>query len=179
MRKINLYSKHLARVGLDLSDRSKRVPVLGITLTILGLTLVAIVLASYFDSVSKLATINGETNNQFETSDSKPHSSLSPEETDSIQKSVNQLAIPWGTLFSAMEAISTDKVVLISLEPDADKRSVRIIAEAPDVYEMLKYIRALSSQPQIDKVYLVNQKTGDDQQDQPVRFTLEGYWARP
>lgn len=179
MKKINLYSKHLTRVALDLSGRSKNLSFLGISLTVLGLLLVAVMLGSYIDSARKLAMLNGSISNQPEIQGSKPSSNLSSEEINTIQKSLNQLSIPWGRLFSAMEVSSSDKVVLISLEPNAEKRSVRIIAEASDVYEMIDYIRVLSKQPQMYKVFLLNQKAGENQQDPAVRFTLEGYWARP
>lgn len=171
-----LFSDYLGRVDLNLSGKNKNKSVLSISIMLLAVISLLVVFADYFDTRSKLAAMDENVINSSQVNE-KPRDNVPSEEAEAVQNSVNQLSIPWGVLFSAMEASFSDQVNLISIEPDADKRLVKIVAEAPDAYVMLDYLRALSVQPQISNIHLLNQQIDENNKEQVVRFTLEGYWA--
>lgn len=176
---LNFRPRHLSYVALDLSVQSRKASIKSVVVLFLTSVLLIVAGLDYINVTNQFSIINKAANPARELNDTKLRYKSSPEEVGAIQKEVNELTIPWGILFTAMEAIHSDKVVLISLEPSAEKKNVRIVAEVSDVYQMLDYVRAFSAQPGIYKVHLVNQKTTDNQQEQIIRFILEGYWGKP
>ncbi|HZL99505.1 MAG TPA: hypothetical protein VFD43_04555, partial [Planctomycetota bacterium] len=48
-----------------------------------------------------------------------------------------QLSLPWGRLFRAVESAATKQVALIALQPESGRGVVRITAEARDLAEAL------------------------------------------
>jgi len=106
-----------------------------------------------------------------------PPRKMSDEQLTAVRNAHEQLSIPWGSLFLTLEAIQSDKVVLISIEPDPQKKRVRILAEAPDVYEMLEYVKAISGQPGIRNLHISSQKNSDNQETPAIRFVLDGDWG--
>jgi hypothetical protein len=90
---------------------------------------------------------------------------------------VQQLNVPWNTLFATLESASTPDAVLLAIESDSDKRKVRITAEARDLKAMLAFLKVLEGQPALAGVQL--QTHGIQQQDpqRPVRFSLAAVWV--
>jgi len=164
-----------AAIKLDLSSSSRPMAVAdAVFLGVAALASMAVV-ADYFNSRGQIASILQAATGA--AAQSAPSPRIGADELNAAQKAMDQLVIPWNVLFSAMEKAASDKVRLISLEPDAEKRRMRIVAETEDVYEMLEYLRRLSAQPGLGKIVLGNQQAMEDGQKPAVRFTLEGSWA--
>lgn len=134
------------------------------------------VITHYWITVHKISLMDAVVNAPAVSSDNTRTTQLSAEELEVVQHSFNQIALPWTTLFLAVEKIHSDNVRLLSIEPDANRRTVRLDAETTDVYEMLRYMRALSDQPGITDVILVNQEMREDEKDMSLRFTLTALW---
>jgi Tfp pilus assembly protein PilN len=81
-------------------------------------------------------------------------------------------------LFVALESAQPGAVHLISVEPDSQKLTLKVVAEAPDVYEMLKYLRALKGQTGLQEVFLSEYEIGESTPDKPMRFTVTATWDR-
>ena len=90
---------------------------------------------------------------------------------------LRRLALPWDTLFAAIESARSRNVGLLSIEPDAAKSSVRIAAEAKSADDMLEYVRRLQGAAPLSGVTLANHQIKRDDPRQPVRFTLIATWA--
>jgi hypothetical protein len=54
-----------------------------------------------------------------------------------------QLTIPWGALFREIEAAANPSVALLSIQPDAASRAVRIAGEARRFEDVLAYVERL------------------------------------
>lgn len=99
------------------------------------------------------------------------------DEAEAVQESIARLNMPWDTLFQSLEAVSPDKINLVSVESDPERSSVKITAEAPEVYAMLQYARDLATQPGLQGVQLVQYEIAGDGPEQPVRFIMTAAWG--
>ena len=89
---------------------------------------------------------------------------------------LRQLTLPWQELLQAVEAAGDRKVSLLSLEPDMEKRQVKISGEARDMMVLLDYISRLEAQPVFGRVDLQNHQVQLRDPDKPVRFALLAEW---
>lgn len=100
-------------------------------------------------------------------------------ELTQIKGAIEQLNIPWGKLFSALEAVSSEKARIISLEPEPLKHTFTLIAESEDVKSMMEYVKALSSLPNMYNVHLILQQVVTDGKKDRIEFVVEGNWDAP
>lgn len=87
-------------------------------------------------------------------------------------KVLRQIGLPWEGLFRAVESSGSKEVVLLALEPDMEKRVLKISGEAKNIPAMLGYITQLGEQDMFESVYLLNHQVQLKSQDRPVRFAL-------
>ena len=89
---------------------------------------------------------------------------------------VRQLALPWNTLFDAVESSGSKDIALLLLEPELQGGSVRIAGEARDFETLLAYVKELGTRPAFTRVLLQNHQYLRDVPEMPVRFTLLAQW---
>lgn len=89
---------------------------------------------------------------------------------------LRQLTLPWDELFQAVESAAGKKIALLALEPDTEKRIVKISGEAKDFASLLKYITKLEERDVFGTVYLQNHQVQQQNPDKPVRFSLLAVW---
>lgn len=93
---------------------------------------------------------------------------------------LRQLTLPWDELFQAVESAAGKKVALLALEPDPEKRVVKISGEAKDFASLLNYIMRLEEREVFGTVYLQNHQVQQQDPEKPVRFSLLAAWrGRP
>ena len=83
-----------------------------------------------------------------------------------------QLTLPWGPLFQAIESATTARVALLALQPDTEQGLVRITAETRDLNEALEFVRRLSQTRQLRSVHLDGHHIQTDNPMAPLRFTV-------
>lgn len=88
-----------------------------------------------------------------------------------------QLALPWDPLFRAVEATTPADIALLGVEPNAQKRSLRLVGEGKDIHAVLGYVRQLEAQPLLRDVYLLDHGTSDADPQRPARFVIEAAWG--
>lgn len=93
------------------------------------------------------------------------------------QQVLNQLALPWDDLFRTVETANTDRVVLLALDPDAQKGELSISGEAADYEAVLAYAARLQQQGSLSAVHLVRHEVKRDDPQQRVAFILAANWA--
>jgi Tfp pilus assembly protein PilN len=108
-----------------------------------------------------------------------PARSLSPATTEAITAAINTLNIPWRDLFDSIEQATPNQVALISLEPDAAKKTLVLIGEASNAGAMLDYLGQLKSQPLFTQVLLVKHEINKQDPYAPYRFQFEARWKEP
>ena len=89
---------------------------------------------------------------------------------------LRQMSIPWDSLFEAVESSAGGKVTLLELEPDIEKREVKINGETKDYKTLMSYIMKLEGYPVFGSVYLQNHHVQLQDPDKPVRFSLLATW---
>jgi Tfp pilus assembly protein PilN len=91
-------------------------------------------------------------------------------------KVIERLALPWDRLFNAMEATVDEQVVLLGVEPDVDKRSITVTAEARNLVAMLAYARRLGANALFRDVHVQSHQLQVQDPQHPVRFVLGARW---
>ena len=89
---------------------------------------------------------------------------------------VQRLALPWDELFRAVETAASDRVALLTIEPDPQKGALSISGEALDYFAVLTYVARLSEPGQLTDVHLVRHETRQDDPRRPLAFTIAASW---
>lgn len=97
---------------------------------------------------------------------------------DGSDKLLLQINTPWTSLLNGMEAATTGKVVLLSLQPNARQGQATLGGEAARYADVLEYIERLKAQPGFGQVFLTNHEIAEDVPGTPVRFTISLKWGR-
>jgi len=92
---------------------------------------------------------------------------------------IEQLDTPWPALFAAIETAYDDNVTLLGVEPEPERREVRLLAEAKDAEAMLAYVRQVRQSPVLRDAWLVNHQVNLQDPLRPVRFTINARWLLP
>lgn len=106
----------------------------------------------------------------------QPGEQLNTEQYAFARDTIRRLSMPWDRLFGALEAAQIDQVALISLEPDAESRSVSVAGEAKDYLAALSYVANLSEQRNLTGVHLMRHELRKAALPRPVAFTISAAW---
>jgi hypothetical protein len=94
------------------------------------------------------------------------------EEMQRARAVTEQLLLPWGALFQAVEGAAERRVALIALQPETGRGLVRITAEATDLAEALEFVQRLSTARELRGVHLASHQVQTDDARRPVRFVV-------
>ncbi len=98
------------------------------------------------------------------------------QEIKNANDALRHLSVPWDDLFLAVESSGSNKVTLLSLEPDVEKRQVHIKGEAKNFKAIMSYMTHLERHDVFGSVFLQNHHVQEDDPDQPVRFSIIAAW---
>ncbi|UCD68485.1 MAG: hypothetical protein JSW48_17265 [Betaproteobacteria bacterium] len=104
----------------------------------------------------------------------------SPEMQERIKKAngvLDQLNVPWGDLFAAIEMAQGGDVALLQVQPDARSRTVLLGGGARNLSAVLDYIGRLEGAEDLSEVLLVSHKLETRKPGRPVEFLLNGRWV--
>lgn len=90
---------------------------------------------------------------------------------------LSQLSLPWEKLFADLDASQHERVALLVIEPDTEKRVIKVTGEARDFAAMLGYVSYLQGVPSLTGVYLQNHHIEQQSAERPVRFSLLASWV--
>ncbi|GAB3660084.1 hypothetical protein [Ramlibacter alkalitolerans] len=93
------------------------------------------------------------------------------------RKLLDGARLPWDTLFTALETAEGQDVALIAIAPDAQRRQVKIHAEARNLDAMLAFQRQLQQNPALAQVVLLDHTVMKDMPFKPVRFHILAQWG--
>ena len=89
---------------------------------------------------------------------------------------VQQMTLPWDSLFRELEAAASKEVALLAVQPDVASRQVRISGEAKTFKAMLDYSRRLEHTPMLGEVVLLGHEVRSQDPQRPVAFSLSAGW---
>lgn len=89
---------------------------------------------------------------------------------------LQQLNQPWELLFDSLELAASKDVALLSLQPVAASRTVRLAGEAKNLAGLVMYVEALEREAAFRNVHLINYKIRQDHPQHPVSFLIAATW---
>jgi hypothetical protein len=106
---------------------------------------------------------------------------LKPVELELAWKSARaasaQLGLSWQNFFAELGlAAKGGNVAFISIEPDAQKGHVVLVAEARTLEAMLQFVAQLQASPDFSEVLLVSHAFDKTTPEKPVRFRVSATW---
>lgn len=111
---------------------------------------------------------------------------LKPEDKERLQlelrfanRVIERLDTPWSALFDAVEHAFGEQVTLLNVEPDTERREVRLTAEAKDMGAMLEYVKQVRQSPVLKDAYLASHQINQQDPQRPVRFVVNARWVAP
>jgi hypothetical protein len=102
-----------------------------------------------------------------------PGKPLTAREIAAWNEAALQLNTPWPALLAALEQATPADVALVSIEPDARSRSVRLQAEAKALDALLAYAQALQGRAPIGAVMPARHETNDQDPNKPLRLSMQ------
>ena len=163
------------RVELDflVAPRRRRWP--GLALLGASLAIAGYLGLDYREARRELAGLEAE--RALLPATARPLRSLAPERAAEqvriAQAVVRQLALPWGALIVVLEEASTADVALLTLQPDAEQRVLRLTGEARDREAMFEYLRRLATARALAEVHLVNHQLQREAAGHPIQFSVQ------
>jgi len=94
-----------------------------------------------------------------------------------LRRVAQNLTTPWADVLESLEAAPNQAVALLSVEPSAAKRNLRITAEARDAHDMLAYLAALQQDPRLSGVVLLSHQVQTQAPGMPLRFQVQAGWG--
>jgi Tfp pilus assembly protein PilN len=105
-----------------------------------------------------------------------PLSEATRRELDAARRVLQELTLPWDAMFRAIEASDGKGIALLSIEPDAAKRSVRIGGEARNYPAILAFMQRLEASQILSGVHLLNHQVREQEAGRPVYFSVAASW---
>ena len=109
----------------------------------------------------------------------EPISQETQRELDGARRLLQELVLPWDTLFRSVEASVDKDTALLAIEPDADKRAVRITGEARNYRAVLDFVLRLEKTPGLSRIHLLNHQIREEVAERPFMFTMTASWGGP
>lgn len=171
---------------LDFHPRATALSRLGFALCAIALALIVYLLLSFVslnaeqeNLEAKWAGLQGKKRNQASRSLKSADFARLKAEFQRANEVVDRLAAPWDALFKAVESAGSEDVALLGIQPDPEKRLVKIDAEAKDFSAMLEYVKRLAREDVLDSVHIVSHQINQQDPQKPVRFVAIASWAVP
>lgn len=164
------------RLRIDFSGRRPRPRVSSVLL--LGITCAALIAAAGEYSVAhteQQAVVEALAN--IRALGTRKAVQISPKQIEAMNRTVRQLNLPWQPLLSAIEEHLSERVSLLSLEPDASVRIIHLQVEARSADDMLDFVEALDSDNRFVAATLKRHEINESDHNRPYRFILEAEWS--
>jgi Tfp pilus assembly protein PilN len=101
---------------------------------------------------------------------------LSAEKTKAQSTAIQKLNLPWRDLLDTAERATPKNIALLSLEPDAGKNILLVVAESANSEAMLDYVSQLKGKDLFVDVRLVMHEINKQDPFAPYRFQIEARW---
>ena len=170
-----------APLQLEFVTSRRRGSPVGAVALALGVLAAVWAIVDYRDLATRddLAQIQLEASAPRKSKSSRPPAAADKRSLDDAAAAVLELSLPWSQLLDELESAGQDTsedVALLSLEPDREKRRVRIGAEARTLPAALEFVERLQKADTLAFPLLDSHKVRADQRERPVYFELTAQW---
>ena len=147
----------------------------GLVVLVVSLAVAGGLLVRYQDAQQRLARLQTESGLVApDTRGARPiPKERIEEESRSAEAVVRQLTLPWATLITTIEQAATRDVAILQLQPDADQRVLRLMAEARTRDAMFDYVRRLGAAKGLGEVHIVNHQVQREDPQRPIHFSVQ------
>ena len=174
----------MRRLDLDFHRRAARVPLLRVLLLALGITVAGACVLRFQALRNEAAIWDAKLEDLSQLARRKPVSlgvanrdgKVPPEELKRANVVVEQMSVPWGTLFAELEAARGDDLSLLAIQPDVTTRQVRITGLATNLAAVTRYVTRLEGQPHLTGAYLAEHALSAGSARKPVTFSIVAAW---
>ena len=180
----------MPRLRLKFPDRGQSVPHIDFSILLIGLLVLAGVLLQFRQVTEEVNhwTNRVERLEKQHQQKAAPRTRSTPrikEFSQEIRKEItqanailDQINMPWETLFDAIENAATEEIALLSLQPNVASRTLRLSGEAKSMSELLDFVEALERELIFENVHLLNYKVKQDNPHRPIIFLLTAAWMQ-
>jgi type IV pilus assembly PilN-like protein len=98
------------------------------------------------------------------------------EEMAVAREAYDRLAVPWESLFRALESTASEQIGLVAIEPDAKSGTVLISGEASDYLAALGYVTSLERSGTLKQAHLVKHEFRPGETERPIAFSISASW---
>jgi hypothetical protein len=167
------------RLELDFVASSRRFSLAGVLVLVLGAAAAAWTVIDYRDLVTQSTLLAMQLDAASPRAGRGSTFVADTRGIDEATKVVIELALPWSNLLDDLEAAgaaNSQDVALLSIEPDREKRRVRIGAEARTLPAALAFVQRLQRAGTLKFPLLDNHKVRTDVNERPVYFEMTADW---
>lgn len=154
----------------------------GWLLLLVGLALLVEMGVSYNKLLNERAKLDKEIKTsrlQLDMSRKEPsHQQYSVKDFEDARQVINRLSTPWDAFFAGLESIKSQKVAILSIEPDMKTGVLRIEGEAKDFPAVLTFVSKLRTTKPFSEVFLTRHEFKRDDPQHPVVFILSMHWVK-
>lgn len=95
------------------------------------------------------------------------------EEAKNVRTVLRQLTLPWPQMIESVESTGSEQVALLQLQPEPERRLLRLTAEAGTQEAMLQYVRRLGESKMLGEVHLVSHEIQRESPSHAVQFVAQ------
>lgn len=149
-----------------------------LSLGILGLSILELAgdYGLYMSNADKLIRREAEAKRISVNIQSRQPVALSAEEIALQNDIIKDLNTPWSALFETLDTETKD-ITLLALEPNIQKRTMKIQAEARTRQEMNTFLKNLERRSQLKNIILHQFDINQTDPVKPVRFSFDVTWS--
>ena len=151
----------MQKLDIDFQASTRKLPSAGTALLVVALLAGLALLLLQRNLSDQLAEMDAALGHSATSGKSGAMSGPDAEGGRELQAAFNQLILPWGEVFAAVEEAAGDQVLLLGLEGDGRNRVVKITAQAPHAEEMLGYLERLKRNGSLNKWRLLSHREDD------------------
>lgn len=160
----------MQRLDIDFQASTGKLPSAGVAVLVIAVLAGLALLLLQRDLSGQLAEMDTTLGHSAASEKSRAMSGRDAEGDRELRAAFNQLVLPWGEVFAAVEDATEDRVLLLGLEGDGRNRLVRITAQAPHAEDMLAYLERLKTSRKLGGWRLLSHSEDDKRM---LRFVIQ------
>ncbi len=95
------------------------------------------------------------------------------DEAKGVERVTRQLALPWPEMIESIESAASRQVALLQIQPEPERGTLRLTAEAGTPQAMLDYVRRLGTSQALTGAHLVSHQVRREGGARPIQFVAQ------
>lgn len=174
----------MKRLNLDFKRQAPRIGIAGVMLLAAGVAVAALMAMLASDlrdrigaAEQKVTRLEKEGSRRVAQRGQSANGAALQLEVRQANEILHQLALPWHGLFKAIESSNEKEVALLAVQPDMQRRVLRLSGEARNFDALLAYVARLEKNEALSQVYITQHEIRSQEPEKPVRFALVANWV--